>query len=110
MELCFITKILAKEPLKRGSLFSADFSYIITSFQFWRQEPDCLCRASLHDVQPQKPSITDKYLLVFSFSLQTVSDQSFRTFKDVLLIGEILLTYCNLALFWQLQGQTIQKE
>lgn len=37
MELCFITEILANEPLKKGSLFSADFSYIITSFQFWRQ-------------------------------------------------------------------------
>lgn len=99
---CFITKILAKEPLKRGSLFSADFSYIITSFLFWRQGAWLSLAGQLQDpsdVQPKKPSITDRYLLVFSFSLQTISHQSFRMFKDLLLFGEILLTCCRLAFF-----------
>lgn len=49
------------------------------------------------DVQPKKPSITDKSLLVFSFSLQIASQKSFRMFKDTLIVGKILLTCCKLA-------------
>lgn len=97
----FHYKNFGKGTPEGGNLSSLQiFLTLSPAFSSGGKEPDFLWQGQLQDpsdVQPKKPSITDKYLLVFSFSLQIVSHQSFRMFKDVLLINEILLSCCKLT-------------
>lgn len=113
MEMCFITsKFWGRKSLKRGSALLARFLHccqlsILQAGSLTvsgRPAPGPFCGPA------QAPSMAEKSLLVFGFSLQLVSHQSLRMFKGDLFIAEILLPCCKLAFFFLATTRTNNPE